>query len=207
MFCLMFNKAQIINVVLPSRAMLSSSMSLLMRELAFSMVQTATSSDLKPPAAEVLPMYPSTRTPASSNTLYKVRGKWWYIYTMAHPQTQHNIYNNVDVFLCSLHLKVVHLLFGHRDKRQNKESFSFSLQHTLQHQQLRHQSFSSTGGGWKRWSTELKTTERWPSLWHTCLRETCSFLPEYTRLPPCSTCPTVRHWACHSNMWVTLCLW
>lgn len=44
-----------------------------MRELAFSMVQTATSRALNPPAAEVLPMYPSTRTPASSNTLYKVR--------------------------------------------------------------------------------------------------------------------------------------
>ena len=45
-------------------------MSLLTSELAFSMVHTATSSDAKPPAAEVLPMYPSTRTPASSNTLY-----------------------------------------------------------------------------------------------------------------------------------------
>lgn len=55
---------------------------------------------------------------------------------MTHPQTQHKIYNNVDVFLCPPHLKVVHLLFGHRDKRQNEESFSFSLQHTLQHQQL-----------------------------------------------------------------------
>ena len=58
---------------LPSRCRLSSSMSLLTRELAFSMVHTATSSDVKPPAAEVLPMYPSTRTPASSNTLYTDR--------------------------------------------------------------------------------------------------------------------------------------
>ena len=56
----------------PSRPILFSSMSLLMRELAFSMVQTATSRAVNPPAAEVLPMYPSTRTPASSNTLYRV---------------------------------------------------------------------------------------------------------------------------------------
>lgn len=47
----------------------SSSMSLLINELAFSIVQTATSSAVNPPAAEVLPMYPSTRIPASSNTL------------------------------------------------------------------------------------------------------------------------------------------
>lgn len=47
-------------------------MSLLIRELAFSIVQTATSSEVNPPTAEVLPIYPSTRTPASSNTLYIV---------------------------------------------------------------------------------------------------------------------------------------
>lgn len=56
-------------VFLPSKPILSSSMSLFIRELAFSMVQTAISSELNPPAAEMLPIYPPTRTPASSNTL------------------------------------------------------------------------------------------------------------------------------------------
>lgn len=58
---------------LPSEPILPSSISLLTRELAFSMVQMATSSAANPQVAEVLPMYPSTRTPASSNTLYRAK--------------------------------------------------------------------------------------------------------------------------------------
>ena len=63
------NRQKIINGHLPSWPSLSSSSNRLTRLLAFSIVQTAMSTELNPPAGLDDPKYPSTRTPTSWNNL------------------------------------------------------------------------------------------------------------------------------------------
>ena len=63
----------------------------LTRLLAFSMVQTATSSAWKPPAAFCAPMSPSTRTPVSRHSFYKCTTKRLSAPTRT-PVSRHSFY-------------------------------------------------------------------------------------------------------------------